>query len=174
MGKYDRSKMQFKKDILRFEWGEYPAIGIKHFEERREERTKPSGTDIFDETDLSDEEVLLRCFKILEEDKYDEIISIVERNKPKHTEFIAAFETDEMSERTDGYDYVFLVFSIAVKETAMNGIEKGQTFLSCTTIVKDSYKKKRRLNENTVEHTMCYYRDEFGGDDYYWKVKIPR
>ena len=173
MGEYDRSKMQHKENILRFEWGDYPAIGIKHFEERRDERTKPEGTDIFDETQLSDEEVLLKCFEILKKEKYQEILDIIEKNKPKHTEFIAAFETDEHADKRQ-FNYIFLVFSISIKETAMNGIEQGAEFLSCITIVKDTYKKKRKLDNNTVEETMCCYRDEFGGDELYWKKSIPR
>ena len=170
---YDRSKMQHKKDILRFEWGDYPAIGIDHFEQRRDERTKSDGTDIFDETGLSDEEVLLRCFKILEEEKYQEILDIIENNKPNHTEFIAAFETDEIAENGRDFLLVFVVFSISIKETAMNDIEQGTEFLSCITIVKDTYKKRHQLAENTVEYTMCYYRDEDGGD-YRWRTVIPR
>ena len=37
---YDKSKMQSKNGILQFQFGEYPAIGILHFEERRDERTR--------------------------------------------------------------------------------------------------------------------------------------
>jgi hypothetical protein len=173
MPQYDRSKMQHKKDILRFEWGDFPAIGIKHFEERRDERTKPEGTDIFDESGLSDEIVLLRCFDFLKKKKYQDILDTIELNKPKHTEFIAAFETDEYADNGQ-FNFIFLVFSISVKETAMNGIEQGKNFLSCITIVKDTYKKKRRLNSNTVEETLCCYRGEFGGDEYFWKKTIPR
>lgn len=171
---YDRSKMQSKKGILRFEWGEYPAIGIQHFEERRDERTKTEGTDIFDESGLSDEDVLLKCFKILEEEKYQEIIDTINGNKPKHTEFIAAFETDEYADKGNEFKYIFIVFSISIKETAMNGIKQGEEFLSCITIVKDTYKRKRKLADNTIEQTMCYYRDEDGGDDYYWRENIQR
>jgi hypothetical protein len=56
----------------------------------------------------------------------------------------------------------------------MNNIEQGQKFLSCITIVKDTYKKRHQIADNTVEATMRYYRDEDGGDDYYWKESIPR
>ncbi|MCO6494146.1 MAG: hypothetical protein J5I91_00500 [Bacteroidetes bacterium] len=45
---YDRSKMQHKDGILRFKWGDYPAIGINHFEQRRDERTKGNKTQIFE------------------------------------------------------------------------------------------------------------------------------
>lgn len=166
--------MQHKENILRFQWGDFPAIGIKHFEERRDERTKTDGTDIFDKVGLDDEEVLLECFKILEKEKYRDILDVIAQNKPAHTEFIAAFETDEMADRASEFYYVFVVFSISVKETAMNGIEQGEEFLSCITVVKDTYKKKHRLPDNTVEHTLCYYRDEGGGDDYFWKTSIPR
>jgi hypothetical protein len=47
---YDKTKMQKKEDILRFTFGEYPAIGILHFEARRDERTKANTTDIFGST----------------------------------------------------------------------------------------------------------------------------
>jgi len=172
---YDRSKMQFKKGILRFEWGDFPAIGIKHFEERRDERTKTNGTDIFDESGLNDEDVLLRCFEILKDDKYDEILKIIENNEPKHTEFIVAFETDEITDNGKDFLFVFVVFSITIKETAMNGINKGDKFLSCITVVKDTYKRKRKVDENTKEETLCYYReDNFGGDNFKWKKVIPR
>lgn len=170
---YDKSKMQYKEGILRFQWGDYPAIGIDHFEQRRDERTKSNGTDIFDETGLSDEDVLLRCFKILEDEKYQDILDTIESNKPKHTEFIAAFETDEIADNGRDFLFVFVVFSISVKETAMNDIEQGQEFLSCITIVKDTFKKRHQLADNSVEATMCYYRDEDGGD-YSWRQAIPR
>lgn len=165
--------MQHKDGILRFDWGDYPAIGIDHFEQRRDERTKSNETDIFDEIGLSDEEVLLRCFEVLENEKYHEILDTIETNKPKHTEFIAAFETDEIAENGRDFLLVFIVFSISIKETAMNGIAQGEEFLSCITIVKDTYKKRRQLADNTVEVTMCYYRDEDGGD-YRWRQEIPR
>jgi hypothetical protein len=171
---YDRSKMQHKEKILRFQWGDYKAIGIKHFEDRRDERTKNDKTDIFDCIGLTDEDVLLKCFQILKEGKYQEILNIIEKNKPSHTEFIAAFETDEMTDKTSQFYYVFVVFSISIKETAMNGIEQGEEFLSCITVVKDTYKKRHRLPANTIEHTFCYHRGEGGGDDYYWKTIIPR
>jgi len=170
---YDKSKMQHKDGILRFEWGVYPAIGIDHFEQRRDERTKTNKTDIFGENGLSDEEVLLRCFKILEKDKYQEILDTIKANKPKQTEFIVAFETDEIAKNGRDFLLVFVVFSISIKETAMNGIAKGEEFLSCITIVKDTYKKRRQLGDDTVEITMCYYRDEDEGD-YQWKKAIPR
>jgi hypothetical protein len=169
---YDRSKMQHKDNILRFQWGDYKAIGIKHFEERRDERTKRNGTDIFDKINLTDEQVLLECFKILHRDKYDYILTTIEKNKPKHTEWVVGFETDELADRGDDYKFVFLVFSISVKETAMNGIEKGETFLSCITVVKDTYKNVRKLPDTTVEETLCYYRPD--GGDHEWKNQIPR
>jgi len=173
MKEYDKSKMQHKDGILRFQWGNYPAIGIDHFEKRRDERTKQKGTDIFDETELTDEQVLLECFKILEEDKYDEILAIIEANKPKHTEFIAGFQTDEIAENGIDPLFVFVVFSISVKETAMNDINQGEEFLSCITIVKDTYKQKRPIDENTIEVTMCLYFNE-DSDSYIWRKAIPR
>jgi hypothetical protein len=90
---YDRSVMQHKDNILRFEWGDFPAIGIKHFEERRDERTKRNGTDIFDKMNLTDEEVLLDCFKILKRDKYKYILDTIAKNKPKHTEWVVKNQT---------------------------------------------------------------------------------
>ncbi len=172
---YDKSKMQHKDNILRFEFGEYPGIGIKHFEERRDERTKANSTEIFDNVGLSDEEVLLKCFKILEKEKYKSIKEKVEINKSKglHTEWISAFETDEIADNGKDFKYIFIVFSISIKETAMNGIKQGQEFLSCITIVKDTFKKTRKLNDKTVEETLCYYRDDDGGD-HKWKTAIPR
>ena len=98
---YDRSVMQHKDNILRFEWGDYPAIGIKHFEERRDERTKSSGTDIFDKANLTDEQVLLECFKILHKQKYKHILDTIAKNKPKHTEWVVGFETDVIDPRTN-------------------------------------------------------------------------
>lgn len=169
---YDRSKMQHKEDILRFQWGDYPAIGIKHFEERRDERIKSNGTDIFDKVDLSDEQVLLECFKILEKQKYKYIIDTIAKNKPNHTEWVVGFETDEPADKGNGFLFVFLVFSISIKATAMNGIEQGQEFLSCITVVKDTYKNIRKLPENTVEETLCYYRPD--GGDFEWKKTINR
>jgi len=170
---YDRSKMQHKKGILRFEWGDYPAIGIDHFEQRRDERTKSDGTDIFEETKLSDEKVLLLCFKILEKEKYQEILDIIQRNKPKHTEFIAGFQTDEVAENGRDTLFVFVVFSISVKDTAMNGIKQGEDFLSCITIVKDTFKRRHLLPNDTEETTMCYYFDK-EDYEYKWKTIIPR
>lgn len=169
---YDRSKMQHKDNILRFEWGDYPAIGIKHFEERRDERTKSNSTDIFDKANLTDEQVLLECFKVLKRDKYNHIIETNAKNKPKHTEWVVGFETDETSDKGSEYLFVFLVFSISIKETAMNGIEQGAEFLSCITVVKDTHKNIRKLPENTIEETLCYHRPD--GGDFEWKTSIKR
>jgi len=168
---YDRSIMQHKEDILRFEWGNYPAIGIKHFEERRDERTKSGGTDIFDKSNLTDEQVLLECFKVLKDEKYQYILDTITKNKPKHTEWVVGFETDEQA-RNNEYLFIFIVFSITVKLTAMNGIPQGQEFLSCITIVKDTYKNVRELEANTDEEILCYYRPN--GGDYEWKKTINR
>ncbi len=164
--------MQHKENILRFQWGDFKAIGIKHFEERRDERTKTNGTDIFDQANLSDEQVLLECFKILHSDKYNYILKTIEKNKPKHTEWVVGFETDEQADRGEDYKFVFLVFSISIKETAMNGIEKGETFLSCITVVKDTYKNIRKLPDTSIEETLCYCRPN--GGDHIWKKEIPR
>jgi hypothetical protein len=169
---YDRSVMQHKDNILRFEWGDFPAIGIKHFEERRDERTKRNGTDIFDKMNLTDEQVLLECFKILKRDKYKYILDTIAKNKPKHTEWVVGFETDEIADKGNDYLFVFLVFSISIKETAMNGIALGQEFLSCITVVKDTYKNVRQLPDTTVEETLCYYRPD--GGDHEWKKSINR
>ena len=170
---YDKSKMQHKEGILRFQWGDYPAIGIKHFEQRRDERTKSEGTNIFDQRSLSDENVLLHCFKILEDEKYQDILNTIESNKPKLTEFIAAFETDEIAENGRDFLFVFVVFSISVKETSINNIKQGEEFLICITIVKDTFKKRQQLDNNVIEVTMCYHRDKDGGD-YRWRQAIPR
>lgn len=171
---YDKSKMQHKENILRFQWGDFKAIGIKHFEERRDERTKISGTDIFDQLDLTDEKVLLDCFKILEKQKYKYILETIEKNEKigRHTEWVVGFETDEPSDRGSGYKFVFVVFSITIKETAMNEIERGEKFLSCITVVKDTFKNIRELPETTIEETLCYYRPD--GGDYVWRKEIPR
>lgn len=171
---YDKSKMQYKDNILRFQWGDFKAIGIKHFEERRDERTKKDGTDIFDQTNLSDEEVLLECFKILEKQKYRYIIDTIEKNEKngKRTEWVVGFETDELAEKGNDYKFVFLVFSISIKETAMNDIAQGEKFLSCITVVKDTYKNIRKLPDNTVEETLCYFRPD--GGDHKWKKEIQR
>jgi len=147
-------------------------IGIKHFEERRDERTKRNGTDIFDKSNLTDEQVLLECFKILKRDKYKYILDTITKNKPKHTEWVVGFETDEPADKGAEYLFVFLVFSISIKETAMNGIEKGQEFLSCITVVKDTYKNVRQLPDTTIEETLCYYRPD--GGDYEWEKTINR
>ena len=169
---YDRSKMQHKDNILRFEWGDYPAIGIKHFEERRDERTKTNSTDIFDKINLSDEQVLLECFQILRKEKYNYILDTISKNKPKHTEWVIGFETDEPVDKVSSYKFVFFVFSISIKDTAMNGIEQGQEFLSFITIVKDTFKNKKELPSETVEQTLCYIRPD--GGDFEWTTKIPR
>jgi hypothetical protein len=169
---YDKSRMQHKEEILRFQWGDFPAIGIKHFEERRDERTKRNGTDIFDRTNLTDEEVLLECFTILQREQYTNILRTIAANQPNHTDWVVGFETDEPADRGNDYLFVFLVFSISIKETAMNGIEQGQEFLSCITVVKDTYKNVRQLPPGTVEETLCYYRPD--GGDYVWKKTINR
>jgi hypothetical protein len=171
---YDRSKMQHKDNILRFQWGDYKAIGIKHFEERRDERTKTNETDIFDKKNLSDEKVLLECFDILKREKYKYILDTIKINKEKgkSTEWVIGFETDEPTDNGKGFYYVFLVFSISIKETAMNGIEQGEEFLSCITVVKDSYKNKRQLPDSIIEENLSYYRPD--GGDYEWKKEIIR
>jgi hypothetical protein len=169
---YDRSKMQHKDNILRFEWGDFPAIGIKHFEERRDERTKQNSTDIFDKSNLSDEQVILECFKILRKEKYKFIIDTNTKNKPKNTEWVVGFETDEPADKGSGFKFIFLVFSISIKETAMNGIKQGEEFLSCITVVKDTFKNKRELTPKIVEQTLCYARPD--GGDFEWTTKIPR
>jgi hypothetical protein len=171
---YDKSKMQNKDNILRFQWGQYKAIGIKHFEERRDERIKTSGTDIFDKSNLSDENVLLECFKILENEKYDYILKTIKKNSTsgKITQWVVGFETDELADKGNDYKFVFIVFSISIKETAMNGIEQGEEFLCCITVVKDTYKNIKKIPDNTVEETLCYYRPD--GGDFEWKTTIPR
>lgn len=160
--------MQYKNDILRFTWGDYPAIGIKHFEDRRNERFK-NGTNIFNKSNLSTNDVLLNCFDILYKEKYLYILGKIKENHPHNTEWIVGFQTDEF--KNDKPIYIFIVFSISKKETPMNDINKGDEFLCCITIVKDTFKKSKKINSNIKEETLCYYKDL---NSYNWKININK
>lgn len=169
---YDRNKMQQKKNILRFQWGAFPAIGIQHFEVRRDERIKSCKTNIFGKTAQNDEQVLLSCFKILRLEKYNYILERIVKKEPRRIEWLVGFETDEKINDESCYKYVFIVFSISVKQTSMNGIKKGQKFLSCITVVKDYFKNRHKTSPNTIEQTLCYSR--LNGSNFGWTNSIPR
>lgn len=164
--------MIYNQDILQFQFGDFKAIGMNHFEERRAVRTRTTKTDLFSRKNLSDDEALIKCFQILERDKYKEIQQAVKNHHPKKVEFIAGFQTDEVAENGRDPMYFFVVFSISEKLTPKGEILAGEKFLSCITVVKDTHKKRCRSREERVEVTMCYCQDE--EERFVWKNFVPR
>ncbi|MBP9151289.1 MAG: hypothetical protein KBF73_03310 [Flavobacteriales bacterium] len=164
--------MNHKKNILQFQFGELKAIGMNHFEQRRGERTKATGTDIFSKHGLNDHDAILECFRILERDRYEKIHQSIEYYHPEKVEFIVGFQTDEVAENGRDSIYIFIVFSISEKLTAMNGIQEGEKFLSCITVVKDTHKKKCGLRKGVFEVSMCCCTTDEG--ELEWRSFVPR
>jgi hypothetical protein len=152
---YDRGKMQQDDDILTFKFGDYQTVEGNHFDARKRQRTQVAVTDIFGEKGLSYESTILKCFEILHRAQYKYILDTIETNKPKNTELIIAFETDEKA-RNGNSIYMFFVMAISKKETAFNGIAQGETFVQLMTIVKDKCKIKVATKPDTVEIELGY------------------
>ena len=164
--------MIYNQDILQFQFGDFKAIGMNHFEQRRAVRTRAIKTDLFSRKKLSDDEALIECFKILERDKYEEIQQAVRNHHPKRVEFVAGFQTDEVAENGRDSVYFFVVLSISDKRTPKGKILAGEKFLSCITVVKDTHKKRCRVKKDIVEIRMCYCKDEEG--KFVWRNFVPR
>lgn len=154
---YDKKEMHSKPDILTFKFGKYKAIENNHFEIRRYERTQGKTTDIFGEKKLTDKQTILKCFEILERDKYDFLVAETVKHKPKLVEFVIGFQTDEIGKRGEPI-YIFTVVCInPCKETGMNEIAFGEEFFACITVVKETCKKKQKeRKDNVVEHYLSY------------------
>lgn len=157
MMSYDKGKMQSNEEILTFKFGDYVAIEGNHYDLRKKQRTQVNLTDIFGEKGLSYEIAILKCFEILYKDQYNFILTSIEKNNPKNTEFIIAFETDEKNKKGDSI-YLFFVIAISKKETSFNQIQQGETFVQLMTIVKDRCKIKVAAKPNTVEIELGYYK----------------
>lgn len=154
-------------EVIEFKWGKYKAIGMKHFEERRRERLRNSTTDIFDCVGLDDTEVIKRCFKQLEMDKYDYVLDRIQCNGPEQTEWLVAFETDEPCfNNPRKFNYVFIVFAINVKKTEYGKVKQGEVCLTIVTVVKDLCKNRPTRKSGVREEMLCFRRPN--GGDFCW------
>ena len=164
-------RVEHPDNLLFFEFGKYKGIGLKSFIGLAKYQRR---TNIFRQLLVPDEKVFLQCFKILETDKYNEIINTTEFNEKlgKKTVWIVGFQTDVLTLQRDNFFYFYFTFSFDTCEEAVNGIAKGEKYLLCNNVVLDVSRHLLSLNGKKVEETLCYYLDE--DNKYKWKKEIKR
>ena len=186
MGNIERSKkrthryhkkagrMEHPENLLSFQFGKLKAIGIKSFKGVLKPGDYQRRTNIFKQIRVPDESVLIQCFKLLETDKYNEIINTTELNEKlgKQTVWVVGFQSDELTPKRDDFFFFYLLFTIQTSDKTINEITLGEKYLLCINVVYDVSRHVQTLPDNQVEETLCYYRDET--DNWKWKKEIRR
>ena len=158
---YDRTVMKHNPNALTFTFGAYPAIEMKHCIEREIQRKNLLHTSIFNKSKMPVKDSILLCFNRLKADKYQFIVDTMEKNAANgnNTEWSVGFQTDELDLKTGKPLFLFLVFSICPKDSAMNGITVGMNSLCIMTMLKDVHKNRIRPEDGSVEETLCLVKE---------------
>ncbi len=166
------SNMNYRHDTITFPFGEFTAIEMLHCVQRELQRGNLLSNDLFGMKGVKIKPALVECFKVLERDHYNSIVTDWKADKAigMKSVWVIGFQTDELERQKGKPLFLYVVFSISPKETAMNGVQLGEDAVCIMTVLKDSYKKARAAQQDTIERNLCYFKDSQG--QYAWRTGL--